>query len=239
MSTNYSITRDMIVSSALRKLQVIELGITPDASTLSNAAQALNVVIKSWQTQGIKLWTVENYVIPLTATKNAYVISPSGPDLVQDKPLKVIQAWMRNIGVTPNIDTPLLPISRQEYNVLGSKNSSGMVNSYWYEPGTISGTVTVFLTPDTSTATNYQLYLVGQRPLNDILLSTDIPDFPNEWMQALVWGLADELAIEYGVNTNVRNEISMKANKYRTELEGWDVENASTYFTPDMRMSRG
>lgn len=236
MSTSYSITRDQIISSALRKLQVIELGVTPDANTLSNASQALNIMIKSWQTQGIKLWTVENYVITLVASQSAYVIGPTGPDLVQDKPLKIIQAWMRNQTVTPNIDTPLTTLSRQEYNILGSKASAGMVNSYWYEPSTTFGTVTLYLTPDTQTATNYKLYLVGQRPLDDILLSTDIPDFPNEWMQALVWGLADELAIEYGVNTNVRNEVSIKANRYRTELEGWDVENTSTFFTPDVRM---
>lgn len=332
MTTAFNISRDTIITAALRKLQVLELGTTPDASTLANAAQSLNIMIKSWQTQGIKLWTVKNYIIPLTATINAYTIGysvvdtstvtitianpgvvtytnhgfitgtpivftttgalPTGlvagtmyyiltvldantftlaatiggtvitttgaqsgvhtatvnvsttvemPTTVtqsNDKPLKVIQAWMRNISVTPNIDTPLQVLSRQEYNILGSKNSPGMINSIWYNPSTSWGTVTTYLTPDIATATNYQLYCVGQRPLGDITFGTDITDFPSEWMQALIWGLADELSLEYGCLENYRKEIGMKAQIYRSAMEDWDTETTPTFFTPDPRARR-
>lgn len=326
MTTSYSVSRDTIISASLRKLQVLELGSTPDASTIANAAQSLNIMIKSWQMQGIKLWTIQNYIIPLTSTVSAYTIgnvqivtgtvtisnaspgvitytnnglmpntpivftttgalptgitagttyyvltnldantftisatvagaaintssagsgvhtatitTPKTVTQINNKPLKVIQAWMRNTSVTPNVDTPLLLLSRQEYNMLGSKASTGMVNSVWYDPNTTYGTATTYLTPDASTATNYQLYLVGQRPIGDILNSTDIPDFPNEWMQALVWGLADELAIEYGCLVNQRQEIAMKAIKYRTDMEDADVETSSTTFSPDIRFGR-
>lgn len=235
MATSYSINRDSIISAALRKLQVLELGTTPDADTIANAAQSLNIMIKAWQSQGIKLWTVNEYTLPLVSGTNTYNIGPAGTHLVADKPLKVIQAWMRNLSVTPNIDTPLILVSKQEYNILGSKKSPGMVNSVFYDPRQTDGNLYTFLTPDAATAANYQLHFVGQRPITDVLLSTDIPDFPNEWMQALVWGLADELAIEYGCHVNVRQEIQIKAMKYRTELEDWDVEPTSTFFTPDRR----
>jgi hypothetical protein len=237
MTTSYSVSRDTIITAALRKLQVIELGVTPDATTVTNAAQSLNILIKAWQTQGIKLWTVVEDTLTLVANQTSYTIGPSGPDLITDKPLKVIQAWLRNISVTPQIDTPLLELSKAEYNQLGSKFSLGVVNSWFYDPGTTSGVLKVFNTPDTNTATIYQLHFVAQRPLQDINLSTDIPDFPNEWMQALIWGLADELSVEYGVHVNLRQEIAAKAEKYRRELEDWDVEHASTYFMPDMRTS--
>lgn len=236
MATSFSINRDAIIIAALRKLQVVELGTTPDATTITNAAQSLNIVIKAWQSQGIKLWTVNEYTLPLVSAKNNYVIGPTGPDLVTDKPLKIIQAWMRNTSVTPNVDTPLQLLSKQEYNILGSKTSPGMVNSIFYDPRVTSGTLATFLTPDTSTALNYTLHFVGQRPLLDVTLSSDIPDFPNEWMQALIWGLADELAIEYGCHVNQRQEIAMKADRYRRELEDWDTETTSTFFTPDSRM---
>lgn len=237
MTTAYSVSRDTIITSALRKLQVIELGTTPDTVTIANGAQSLNIMIKAWQSSGIKLWTINEYTLPLVVAQSAYVIGPSGPALVADKPLKVIQAWMRNTSVTPNVDTPLLSMSKQEYNILGSKYSPGMVNSYFYDPRVTSGTLYTYLTPDAATATNYQLHFVGQRPMTDITLSTDIPDFPNEWMQALIWGLADELAIEYGCHVNQRQEIAMKAQKYQTELTDFDVETSSTFFTPDMRMN--
>jgi hypothetical protein len=236
MTTVYSVSRDTIISAALRKLGVIELGVTPDTTTLTNSAQALNIMIKAWQSLGIKLWTINEYTLPLVAGKTTYTISPSGSDLTADKPLKIIQAWIRNIQVTPNIDTPVQILSRQEYNMLGSKASTGMPNSIWYDPRVTSGSLSLFLTPDASTATNYTLHFVAQRPMIDISVGTDIPDFPTEWMQALVWGLADELGIEYGCQANHRQEIALKAMKYRTELEDWDIETTSTMFTPDTRM---
>jgi hypothetical protein len=105
----------------------------------------------------------------------------------------------------------------------------------FYDPRTTYGDVYTYLTPDATIAASYQLYKVVQVPLADVLLSTDIPEFPNEWMQALIWGLADELAIEYGVPLNARQEIGMKAMGYRTQLEDFDVETSSSFFTPDQR----
>jgi len=401
MTTTYSINRDQIITSALRKLQVLELGATPDPDTVLNASQSLNLMIKAWQSQGIKLWTIQEYVVPLVASQNTYklgytttktglvevtssnsavvtasialttglmtvtavtsgtvavgatltgtgisgtititsfgsgsgglgtyntswtgaaiasttvtcfvsgsnvityigngltvgtplvvtttgtlpggltagntyyvistptpytlvlsstlggvavgittvgtgvhtstVTTPVTVDQVTDKPLKVIQAWLRNVSVTPYIDRPVLIVSRQEYNILGSKFATGQINSIWYDPRTTYGEVHTYLTPDATTAADYRLYMVGQKPLGDILLSTDIPDFPTEWMQALVWGLADELAIEYGCHVNQRQEIMMKAERYRNDLMDWDVETTSTFFQVDQRMSK-
>lgn len=235
MSTNYSVTRDQIISSALRKLGVLELGDTPDANTVTNSAQTLNLMIKYWMTSGIKLWTVTEYTLPLVASQTSYTIGPSGTDLIADKPLKLIQAWLRNTSVTPNVDTPMQILSKQEYNILGSKASTGVANSVFFDPGVTSSTVKVYLTPDATTASTYQLKMVVQKGIGDILASSDVPDFPNEWMNALVWGLADQLAIEYSVPVNQRTEIAMRAEKYKTDMEGWDVETTSTFFTPDTR----
>jgi len=244
MTTIFTITRDQIISGALRKLQVLELGATPDADTVTNAYTSLNVMIKAWQTQGIKLWTIKNYSLPLVAAQNLYRIgnSPVSPtvvmDMTTDKPLKVIQSFLRNISVTPNIDTPTQILSRQEYNILGSKSATGQINSVWYDPRTTYGEVHTYLTPDATIAANFQLVLVCQIPLSDLTLAADIPDFPQEWLQAMIWGLADELAIEYGCHINQRQEIAMKANKYRDDLEGWDTETASTFFQVDTRNQR-
>jgi hypothetical protein len=241
MTTTYSVTRDQIISGALRKLQVLELGTTPDVDTLTNASASLNLLIKAWQTQGIKLWTVKEIALPLVTSQNLYRLghSPIVPtvvmDVTTDKPLKVIQAWLRNIVVAPNTDTPVQILSRQEYNMLGSKSATGQVNSIWFDPRTTYGEVHTYLTPDTFTATNFQLYLVAQIPLGDVTVGTDIPDFPNEWIQALTWGLADELALEYGCHINQRQEIMVKAEKYRNDLTDWDVENSSTFFQVDTR----
>ena len=46
MSSTYTVTRDQIISLALRKLGVLEIGDTPDANTVANAALSLNLFIK-------------------------------------------------------------------------------------------------------------------------------------------------------------------------------------------------
>jgi hypothetical protein len=238
MSTTYSVTRDQIITSALYKLGVLELGQTPDATTVSNCAMNLNLMIKQWMIDGIKVWCVVEYTLPLVNGQNSYTIGPSG-NLVADKSLRLVQAFLRNISVSPAIDTPMQIISKQEYNILGSKDSTGTPNSVMHDVNTTYSTVYVYLTPDSTVATNYQMHLVVQKPIDDLTTSSSVPNFPNEWMLALVWGLADQLALEYGLPVNHRTEIAMKAESYRTKLEGWDIENASTFFQPDMRMKMG
>lgn len=245
MSSTYTVTRDQIISSALRKLGVLEIGATPDADTVSNASMALNLLIKQLSTEGLKLWKVSELIVPLTASKTMYVLGGASSDLmynalaptvaITDKPLKVIQGWYRNIQSTPNIDTPVMIVSKQEYNLLGSKYSTGTANTVFYDSRLLNGLLYVYLTPDSNAATNIQLHLVAQMPLNDVNAASDVPDFPNEWMNCLVWNLADQLALEYGVPMNSRQELAQRAATYREQLSDWDVEPTSTLFQPDMR----
>jgi hypothetical protein len=226
--------------AALRKCGIIDLDYVysnVDALCI-NTLEAFNMMIKQWQTEGIKLWTVVEQQVPLTASKTSYTIAPSGGDITSNKPLRVIQAWLRNTTITPNVDTQVQILSKQEYNMLGSKFSTGTVNSLYLNPGVSSSVLNLYLTSDTLSSTRYTLYMVVQVPLADVLDDgTADPQFPNEWYSTLVWNLADEIAVENGVPEKRRQEIALKANMYKSKLEDWDVENESTFFVPDMRQS--
>ena len=96
-TTTFTVTRDQIIESALRSLAVLEEGAQPSATTLENASFSLNLILKKWQSEGIKLWTVVEYAIPLVNSQNSYTIGPSSTyDYNADKPLRVIQAFLRN-----------------------------------------------------------------------------------------------------------------------------------------------
>jgi len=245
MSSTYTVTRDQVIALALRKLGVLELGDTPDANSIANANMSLNLLIKQFSTEGLKLWKNAELRIPLVGSNNYYVLGGSNSALmydttqpstaVTDKPLKILQAWYRNISVAPNIDTPIQLLSKQEYNILGSKFSTGTANSIFYDVKALNGILYIYLSPDTYSLANLELHVVAQMPLNDMLLSTDIPDFPNEWMNTLIWNLADQLAIEYGVPMNYRNEIMTRAKVYKDQMNDWDVDAYSTNFQPDYR----
>lgn len=245
MSSNYSINRDQIISLALRKLGTLEVGSTPDAETIANANMSLNLLVKQLNADGLKLWKVSELIVPLYANQTTYVLGGSGSALmydslaptvaITDRPLKVIQGFYRNVSSTPVIDTPVMIVSKQEYNTLGSKASTGTANTIFYDSKKTNGILYVYLTPDANSEANLQLHIVAQMPLNDMTLATDIPDFPNEWMNCLVWNLADQLALEYGVPMNARQEIATRALTYKTQLDDWNVEVSSTFFQPDFR----
>ncbi len=235
--TSFTVTRDQVIEAALRGLSVLEEGAQPTATATQNASFALNLIIKNWQKDGIKLWTIDNLVIPLVNGQTFYTIGPDvGNDVISNRPLKVIQGFLRNTSVTPPVDIPMQALSRQEYNMLGSKASTGTMNSYFFNPKPTYGELEVYLTPDSNTATNYVFYAVVQRPLMDMVKASDNFDFPNEWFMALKWALMAELASDYDKSLQDRSYYDMKSLAYKTSVEDWDVENASVYFVPDVRM---
>lgn len=234
-STSFTVTRDQIIEAALQDLSVLEEGAQPSSAALVKGSFALNLIIKDWQTTGIKLWTVDNLAIPLVKGKTVYTIgSALTNDVVSHKPLKVIQGFLRNNVTTPNIDIPMLALSRNEYNTLGSKFSQGRVNSYFYNPKATHGELSLFLTPSDSA---YTLYVVVQRPIMDIISPTDTFDFPSEWFLALKWALMSELSSSYDKALMERSYYDTKALFFKTSLEEWDVENTSVFFTMDARSS--
>ena len=247
MSSAYTVTRDQIITLALRKLGVLEIGSTPDADTISNASMSFNLLIKQLSTEGLKLWKISELIIPLTSNQTTYTLGGSSSALmydslnptvaITDKPLKVIQGFYRNIQTTPYIDTPVMVMSKQEYTTLGSKYSTGTANTIFYDPRKLNGILYVYLTPDINAQTNIQIHIIAQMPLDDLNTALDVPDFPNEWMNCLVWSLADQLSLEYGVPMNARQEITQRAVAYKGLLVDWDVEASSTFFQPDFRSS--
>ena len=76
MSSVFTVNRDQIISLALRKLGVLELGSVPDSETVANASLALNLFVKQMATQGLKLWTVNELVVPLVNGQTEYVLGP-------------------------------------------------------------------------------------------------------------------------------------------------------------------
>jgi hypothetical protein len=133
------------------------------------------------------------------------------------------------------IDLPMSILSQQEYNILGSKFNTGTINSVYYWPYATYGELKVFLTPNSSTSSTYELHITVQRPIEDITTANQTFDFPSEWFQCLRWGLASEIAADYGLPLDKLGGIIARAESYKQRLMAWDTEYASTFFQPDIR----
>ena len=102
-TTTFSVTRNDIIQSSLRLLGVLEEGAQPTAPAIESASLVLNMMLKDWMTDGIKLWTVTELTIPLKANQTTYTIGPSSTyDLNTNKPLRLIQSFLRNVSNTTN-----------------------------------------------------------------------------------------------------------------------------------------
>jgi len=203
-SSNFSISREDIIGRALRMVGAISQGQTPNSTLINNSAFALNCLVKALQADGMPLWAIKTISVPLIEGVNVY---PIGTGLTVDtpKPLKVIRAWNRDVAT--NIDIPVRILTHQEYDILGNKSTQGNPIQIYYEPLRTSGNLYVFPTPSTTEVGINSIYIVYQRPFEDFDVSTDEPDFPQEWFDAVCYGLAVRIAPEYGMPLEDRKAL--------------------------------
>jgi hypothetical protein len=231
-NSNYTTTRDDIIKRALRLIGAVAQGETPTTDQVTEASIALNGLVKAWQADGMPLWAIKTYGMTLTADVNSY---PMGIGLAVNiaKPLKVMQAWLRDN--TSNVDIPMRIITSQEYFMLGNKETSGMPIQIYYEPLRDDGILHVFPTPTSYEQTNKTLYILYQRPFEDFDASTDNPDFPQEWYDAVTYGLATRLAPEYGVSISDRKTLWQEMSIIKQEALNFGLEEGSLFFGVERR----
>jgi hypothetical protein len=224
-STDFNINRDQLIAGALRLCGAVAQGETPTAAQVTEASEALNMLIKAWQADGMPLWVIKNYTLTLVSGTNTYTVTP--------KLLKVIQAFNHNTST--NIDVPMRIVTRQEYNVLGNKTSTGNPIQVFSSPELTNTVVKLFPTPDATSASQNQVVLVYQKQFDDMDSASDNLEFPNEWFEAVKYGLATRMAGEYGVSLDDRRQLLSEANSIKQEALSFSTEEGSFFFQADRR----
>jgi hypothetical protein len=91
--------------------------------------------------------------------------------------------------------TPIRAMSRDDYMSLGDRTTEGLPSQYMVSDTLAGKTVTLWPVPDaTGDTITYRAVL---RSL-DFDTGANTPDFPSEWTQCLIYGLAADLAWDYG-----------------------------------------
>ena len=221
----FTMTRDDIIGAALRLTTRFSADDVIPALEITNCAQALDLLCKEMITEGLPLWCVKQYAVPMVANTATYNLSTiTGTTL----PQKVLDAFVR----TPSgNDTILTPISRYDYNMLGMKTAQGTPNQYYYDPQLGAGVLTVYNVPIDATNT---IYVTVQRQIQDAGIATSNPDFPQEAFRMLKWCLADEVALDYGTPERVMMKIERRAAQLRDGFFAYEQENAPVVFSPNM-----
>ena len=222
-------TAERVIRMAYRDAGLIQDGDEPTSEQYADGLLRLTDMVNLWQTQGLKLWLQYDLSIPLVSGQGTYTMGPGG-SVDMTKPLRAIQGYYLDVN---SIRRPLVVLSREEYTRLSIVSQTGQINSYFIDKQQYMLSVSFWLIPDATAATGTAHLIIQQQVTGPISLTSDT-GFPVEWYMGLRWGLADELAT--GQPQAIMARCEQKAMAYRQALEDWDVEDASTTFTPDQRV---
>lgn len=146
-----------------------------------------------------------------------------------DRPLRIASMYRRNIDTQ---DTPVRLIARDEYVELSNKTIQGKTIQAFYDPQMTNGVLYAWPTPDLATDV---LRFWHERPLEDFDSNTDNPGFPIEWAEAICLGAASRVSQSFGMALPDRQMLKMEAEAALEDALGFDRENASVSFQPDLQ----
>lgn len=222
-SIDFTMTTDEIVEKAFYLLGVGSIGEALKARQYEDGRLSLNLMIKAWGTSE-HLWLRTERSLTLVASQAAYTLTP--------KPMRVLEARRR--VTASGIDTPLNEWARSTYIEQPNKSVASIPTSFYYDPQRDGGTLYLWPTPSTSTASAMTVRLTYLRKMDDFDNSNDNADLPQEWLEAIVWNLADRLRVEYPVNDPAQaSKIEQNAALFKAELQSFDTEPASLFLQPD------
>lgn len=235
-----STTSDNFTSSFVQTTTSALATATSTAIVVTNPSGIVTSSFIGIQTSGTEMfWTTVTSVSGTTVNLlGALPSDVSSGSLVYsyvakaNRPMRVLEAYARRnpFSATP-VDIPIGMLSRVDYGQLATKDTQSQVIQLYFDPQRITSNASVW--PTSSTEIDY-LVLICQRTLEDLDVSTNEPDFPQEWFLPIVYNLAVLIAPKYGTPAMDYQRIQQTAMRLYADVEAWDTEQeTSVYLKPD------
>ena len=228
--TTFTLNRNAMVNSSFRTIGVGVRGETLSATEMADGSEALNILLKSWDSYGLPIWRRDYTELTLVADQNSYTFGPSGADQTIPRPLRILEI---NRKTSAGNESELTIVSLEEWARLPNKTSTGTPVSAYFDPTLDSSTLSVWPMPDAATAAEYTVGIWYHSPVEDMDNSNDNFDCPPEWLRAIKYNLAYDLSDEYSVPDNIYYRIKGKATSTLKLALDFDVEDAVLQFQPD------
>lgn len=220
-STDFSLNRNSLITEAFALIGIGMEGEDLSASMISDASRTLNIMVKSLQ-KDVDLWIKTLGSLPLVASQQSYTMGSGGDFSV--RPLRILEARLRQSSV----DTPMIQLSRQEYFDLSLKTATGLPTNFYYDRQLTQGVLYVW--PTLASGQTGTIEFTYARSLEDFDNSTDDPDFPQEWFEALSYNLAVRLSDKYG---GLTPQVEARAISSLAQVEAWDEDDESIFLQPE------
>lgn len=214
-STDFTLTTHDLIIEARKKIGIHETEEPLQADQLTMGKKTLNSMLKSWQVGGVSMSQYTEGTLTLVQSQSSYSFA-SGGDFA------TVPFDMVDVRITRNgSDLPMMELSREEYYAIPRKAQEGYPTQWFYDRQRNSGTMYVWPTPDATAGTLKFTYV---RKIEDMDSNEDDLDLPQEWFEAVIYGLADRLAEEYGLtNTPLGQRVAQNAAMSLQEIKEFDT----------------
>jgi len=221
---------------------------------LKTALFSLNILFSEWGNRGIHFWEVANtnlYITSGQATFDVYKNSTARGSVVTNPATTdnatyvynasdILTASYRTGTGTDQSDITLTKIDRSTYAALTNKNSQGVPSQFWIQRFIDKTTLTLYITPGASQATNHiNIYYIKR--IQDAGIAHPNPqakdgaygfttDVPFRFYPCLVSGLAFYLSQK--INPAKTQELKMYYEDELARALAEDGSAASAFVTP-------
>lgn len=183
-------TAQTIIDRSLRLIGAIASGESPTAQESTDALEALNAMIESWQTEKLNVYSMVDTAFTLVAADASYTVGPSGNFALTPRPAKIEEIFLRK----SNIDYGIELVDKDRWFAIPDKTTTSDVPKFaYYEPTLPTGTLLLWPVPSAADS----LHIVTWTVVSNLdSLSTTIA-LPQGYERALAYNLAVDIAPEY------------------------------------------
>lgn len=167
------------------------------------------------------------------AASGNYIYSYTASDVI-DHPVSVMNVRLND---SSGNETPMVRLSRQEYQELPSKTTEGRPYAYYFHKveaqsniSTSNPVMHVYLEP--SSLQEYMVFDVV-KAIDDIDATSNNVYFPDEWLEAITYNLSVRLASAFGKEAKLQVIAPLAAQFYDDAIRS-DGEDSTINFTPDI-----
>lgn len=182
-------TAQELINSAMRALGELASGETPTTQESNDAFERLNQLLASWSAENLPIPYLAVESFALTGAQS-YTIGPSGT-FNTARPLRLVAA---NSVAANGAASPAEVITARQWTEIRDKSRGGtLAEKVYLNPGYPLGTLYVW-----PKATGSQIELHSYKALAAFPSLSTTVDLPPGYERALIFGLALDLAPEYG-----------------------------------------
>ncbi len=194
---DFNLNRNQIIERAFSIIGVLTPGESLEAEEYDRGHLALNTLMKEWNARNVWLWKLEEKSVSVTGQSVTLGTDPSI--------IGVDKVWY----VENNQDIPVELITWRRYQDITRKTTGTGTTPSVVTINYDKSTPTLYVWPPTSSATTIKMLAIVR--IQDLDTASANADVPQRALKALVYGLASDLADDYGRPLAERKYVT---NKY-------------------------